>query len=147
MKFLQCTAAATLIALLAGCATGPQGPTHNDILQSIGTMYVGKHVREVAGRYGVPQEQTEFSGQRIYLWHKSNQKTWTRPVESVTSGSIGESGPFGAAVPYIQRTSSQQSDTHSYQCTLEIYVDSNDVVRNVGMGGQMGACELFNPYR
>lgn len=139
--------ALALSSSLAGCATSAEGPSHNEIIQSIGTMYVGRHVSEVASRFGVPQQQTNFGGQRIYLWHTSNQKTWSSPMTTTTQGRVGESGPFGAAVPYTARTTYEQRDTRTYQCTLEVYVDASDIVRNIGMGGQMGACELFNPYR
>lgn len=147
MKCPARIAALLFLLSLAGCATTPSGPTIDELTRSIGDIYFGKNVREVAARYGIPHEQRDFQAQKVYIWRVTNQKTWRRPVESVTTGTVGRSGPFGSAVPYSMRTTSEQVDTQTYQCTLEMLVDPTEIVRNLKIHGQMGACEVLSPYR
>lgn len=138
-----------LILASAGCATTSPYPDPNTLTRSIGDLFVGRHVQDVAAMYGAPHSQQDLHGQKIYSWNANTTLHWRRSVQSNTSGSIGDQNryPYFRDVPYRQTTTTDQYVPTNYHCRLDVYVDDGGIVRNLGLFGKMGACNEFNPYR
>lgn len=137
------------ILSLAGCATPSPYPDANVLTRSIGDLFVGRPVQNVAARYGAPHTQQDFEGQKVYSWNANTTMHWRRPVQSTTSGSIGDQNryPYYRDVPYRQTTTTDHYVATDYHCRLDVYVSPDGIVRNIGLVGKMGACNEFNPYR
>lgn len=136
-----------LAAGAAGCESviNPQGPAVRDVTQSIGDRYVNRPVQDIAARYGIPDEQTEFQGERVYTWHFATNRQWRRPVETTTAGTIGDPSRPWAQVPYHQTTTAISTETTRYECRMDVYVRPDGTIRTLGLHGQVGACETLTP--
>ena len=135
-----------MVACLAGCTTTTPAASGDYMLKAIGDTYVGRPVTDMAARYGVPHEQKQFGGQRIYQWHANNQLQYRQPVSSTTQGTISGTTALDPSVRYRSRTTSDQVISTPVSCTLTAYANDRDEVVTVGMNGKLGACDLFNPF-
>lgn len=130
-----------LILLLGGCASyGPQISTFDEVSNAL-AVYAEQPVEKLAQRFGIPHQQTEFMGQRVFIWHTDRQ--WTRyvPTTSTTTGTVGGL----AGVPYAETTRSEQRVTSQWHCALEVTVDPQGLVSQIGLRGNQGACSNFMP--
>ena|SRR5690606_18442080 len=138
-----------LVLGVASCATTSDIPEPEWLLNTVGGMYVGRPVQEIAARYGAPHTQQDFQGEKIYSWHANTTMQWRRPVQSTTTGRIGDESqyPWARSVPYRQTTTTDQLVGTNYHCRMDVYVQPDGTIRTLGFFGKMGACKEFNPYR
>jgi hypothetical protein len=133
--------------LLAGCA-GPQvsNPDFDGLMWHVQQSFAHKPVLQMAGRYGVPHEQSEFEGHRIYRWHTSREFTRMVPQRTTTVGAIqNPAEPWGQPIPFTYASTSQREASQTWHCTLTAWVDKAGTVVNAGVEGNWGACEQFYP--
>ena len=149
MKELKVYALVLAMVGVSGCASTSDIPDAGWLVQTVGDMFVGRSVTDMAATYGVPHAQQDFEGKKIYSWHANTNMQWRRPVTSTTVGTIGDETryPWARNVPYQQTTTTDQYISTSYRCRLDAYVSQDGIVRNIAFDGKMGACKEFNPYR
>ena len=146
MKLAVVTAA--LAVSLSGCASYPNIPEPQELLQTVGDMYVGGPVQALAARYGMPHAQQQFQGETVYSWFADTTMQWRRPIQSTTQGQVGDPTQWPwTTVPYRQTTVTNSYESQSYHCRMDVYVKPDGTVRTLGFFGKMGACNEFNPYR
>jgi hypothetical protein len=134
-------------ALAAGCA-GPQvsEPDFDGLLWHVGQRFAHKPVMEMAGRYGVPHEQSEFEGHRIYRWHTNREFRRMVPTTATTTGAIqNPAAPWGQPIPFAYSTHGQREASETWHCTLTAWVNQAGTVVNAGVEGNWGACETMYP--
>lgn len=105
---------ATMIAALVGCAA--------DRLSNDVKPYVGRDVHELAGRLGSPGGKREATGDLVYVW-------------SVDSEGV---------LPTTSATGDTRSGaTAHYECTLEVTVNAQNVIRSYQVEGSNAGCAAF----
>lgn len=136
------------VLLATGCVSqGEYIPTQPEIMNSL-APFMGMPVEQVVAAFGMPQEQTELMGKKVFIWYSTREWGTTLPqtVTSTTSGVVG-SLPY-AQIPYTSSTTYQyeQSVSQQISCTMEIYLDEAGVVINFGIRGKAAACKAFYLY-
>jgi hypothetical protein len=101
-----------------GCATARLS---NDV-----KPYVGRHIHELVARLGDPTGKRETTGDRVYVW-------------SVTSEGVlpSGSGTEGASTSVI---------TVQHECTLEVTVSAENVIRGYQVEGSDAGCAAFRRH-
>jgi hypothetical protein len=103
---------------LSGCAILGPPPAHvipKDQVLAGYRAYAFRPVSELVQRVGAPAGSTVVAGSKVYLWEQNSN---TAAID-----------PRLAPVPL--------------HCELQVFVDSKELVQNVFLNGNDGACELF----
>lgn len=105
-----------VLAVTSGCVT------FGSIEKNIQSRYVGKPADVAIDSLGYPTAERTILGRKVL--------TWTVGRSLPTLGSL----PSGQVVI---------TGSASYSCTLDLELDSANVVTKYGLSGQLGACEAF----
>lgn len=135
-----------LLTISAGCASTSTIPEPYELRAALNARYLGKPIQEVAARFGIPNEQMNFEGTKVYIWHRANTMYFNENTTSTTRGHVGDlsSAPW-TQVPYAETTQSTQKVAHGLKCALQVGVDDAGRVKGIYPVGQMGACQMFMP--
>jgi hypothetical protein len=112
---MRLIALAMTAAALLGCATARLS---NEV-----KPYVGRDFHELAARLGGPTGKRETTGDRVYVWSTTSEGVL--PTGSGTEGS---------------RTS---TITVQHECTLEVTVSAENVIRSYQVDGSDAGCAAF----
>ena len=77
-------ATVVIVATVSGCAT--------NVMNGIMGSWLGSSINEVQGQWGYPDEQREFNGQTLYIWH--NDDSFTMPAQTTVNGTVNAWGGF-----------------------------------------------------
>ena len=116
------------VILLNGCVSQNMTKGLNNL--------VGKHIRAAVERLGYPDAKREMLGDTIYLWGKSQNTVVPMSSVSTTTGSIGSYPMYGT-------TTSTNYVPVNYNCTIQIIVDSNEIIKSWSWSGNMGGCSSY----
>ena len=115
------------IGFISGCSTN----TMNGIMSS----WEGQHIDSVISRWGYPDEQRDFRGRTLYIWH--HNKSYYMPQSSTTTGSV-----YGSSI-YAQ-TYTTGGYTIQGSCTRILEVDQQGyIVRWEWNGNNCPFMEVF----
>ena len=115
------------IGFISGCSTN----TMNAIMSS----WEGQHIDSVISRWGYPDEERDFRGRTLYIWH--HDKSYYMPQSSTTTGSL-----YGSSI-YAQ-TYTTGGYTMQGSCTRILEVDQQGyVVRWEWNGNNCPFMEVF----
>jgi hypothetical protein len=84
--------------------------------------YVGRDIHELSARLGNPTGQQETTGDRVYVWSTSS--------EGVMPKGTGSEGTI----------------TVEHECTLEVTVSAENVIRNYQVEGSDAGCAAFRRH-
>ena len=115
---MRLTLMATMTAFLVGCAI--------DRLSNDVKPYVGADIHEFVVRLGSPTGKQETTGDLIYVWSADSEG-----VPPTTSDAAGTRN--GTA-------------TANYECTLEVTVDVQKVIRSYQIEGSHAGCAAFRRH-
>jgi hypothetical protein len=105
--------AAFTVLLLSACATET---VMNGIMQS----WSGAKLNDAVSQWGYPNEQLDFNGRKLYVWHYN--KSVTMPATTYTTGSVGPYGNFSAT------STTTGGNTFQGGCDRVLEVDGNGTV-------------------
>lgn len=118
---------------LTGCVTWSQ---FDDGLNAL----VGQPINAAIAKIGYPNTEQIIAGQKVYRWGTSSQGLISMPSQTTTIGSVGTGLGYR---PYTATTYGSTMVPVSYQCTLTIVADEQEVIRNYGYDGNLGGCERY----
>lgn len=118
---------------LTGCATWGQ-------LDEGLTALVGKPVTAAIEKIGYPNTEQTIAGRKLYRWGSSSQGVISMPTQTTTTGSVGTGLGYR---PYTATTYGNAMVPVSYQCTLTLVVNAQDVIIDYGYDGNLGGCERY----
>ena len=72
---------------LSGCAT-------TSVMNGIMSSWDGENIEAVTAQWGYPDEQREFNGKKLYVWH--HNKGFYMPATTNTTGTVNPYGGFKA---------------------------------------------------
>jgi hypothetical protein len=84
--------------------------------------YVGRDFHELAARLGGPTGKRETTGNRVYVWSVSSEGVM--PTGADTKGTI----------------------TVEHECTLEVTVDAENIIRDYQIEGSDAGCASFRRH-
>jgi len=86
-------------------------------------LYVGRNIHELSERLGKPTGEQETTGDRVYVW-------------SISSEGVMPKGP-----PGVEGTMTVQRE-----CTLEVTISAENVIRSYQVEGSDAACADFHRH-
>jgi len=95
-----------ILVFLAGCSTTQ---TMNGIMSS----WEGSNINDVVSQWGYPQEEKEFQGRKLYIWH--HNKSAYIPQTTTTTGNV-----YGNSIYATSSSTGGYSIHGSCQRTLEV---------------------------
>jgi hypothetical protein len=84
--------------------------------------YVGRDIHELTARLGKPTGERETTGDRVYVW-------------SISSEGVMPKGTGGEGIITVQR-----------ECTLEVTVSAENVIRTYQVEGSDAGCAAFRRH-
>lgn len=135
---------ALLFLLLTGCASTSMYPEPEDLIGTLRATYIGQDASYVRARFGPPASWfTGPDGRKVVEWGQATTATYSEPVRTSTTGSIGD--PLWGTVPYRQTSTSSRDVQEGYECVMQVALEPDGTVHNIGLVGKMGACYRFMP--
>lgn len=127
--------AISVVALLslAGCVSWSQ---FDDGLNAL----VGRPISAAFGKIGYPNNEQTIAGRKIYRWGSSSQGMITMPTQTTTTGSVGNGLGYR---PFTATTYGSAMIPVSYQCTLALSVNSQEIITGYSYDGELGGCEPY----
>jgi len=83
--------------------------------------FVGRDIHELYARFGNPTGEQETSGDRVYVW-------------SISSEGVMPKGTGDGTIT-VQR-----------ECTLEVTVNAENIIRSYQVEGSDAGCTAFHPH-
>jgi hypothetical protein len=78
---------AVCCVVLSSCAT-------RSVMDGIMSSWEGTNIDSVVAQWGYPDEQREFNGKKLYVWH--HNKGFYMPATTNTTGTVSSTGQFNA---------------------------------------------------
>lgn len=98
---------------LSGCAT-------TSIMDGIMSSWSGESIESVTAQWGYPDEQREFNGNKLYVWH--HNKGFYLPSTTTTTGTVNAYGGINAT------STTTGGNTINGNCDRILEVDSKGTV-------------------
>jgi hypothetical protein len=115
--------------VLAACTT------FDDIEAGL-TSLEGRPLSAAVSKLGFPDEEREIAGQKVYIWASARSGSYTVPQTNTGYGWAG-----GRPFTYTYQTQQVQSFNHS--CVIRVMTDSNGLIVNWDVEGNIGGCERY----
>ncbi|MCC7097861.1 MAG: hypothetical protein IT472_11880 [Thermomonas sp.] len=74
MNTIKKAVASILLIGIVGCANRPFIPAPTWLIFTVRDMYVGRPLQDIVAKYGAPDAQQDFQGEKIHIWHANT--TW-----------------------------------------------------------------------
>lgn len=131
MKKAICISA--IAATLSGCATWGQFDTGLNTL-------IGKPVSLAVDVLGYPSGEREIVGMHLIQWGRSSQGFMpvSTPIQSY--GTVATPRGFGSFSTTTMQTSMVPV---SYNCSITLQVDANNIVTGYNYEGNLGGCRTY----
>tara|TARA_B110000305_G_C19016817_1_gene437483 strand:- start:54 stop:491 length:438 start_codon:yes stop_codon:yes gene_type:complete len=97
---------------------------------------LGKSMNHAINLLGMPNAERTIRGQKIYAWGHSF--TYSKPSTSNSTSSGTIDGEWVSI-----NTSTTSYTPTNLSCSIELYVNSKDIVTNYMYDGNAGACENY----
>ncbi len=93
----------------------------------------GKPITTAVSVLGYPDGQQEFGGDKIYIWSRNFQSSYTLPQTATTTGYVGNTPVYGTTTYY-------QTHTANYSCKIKLAVGPDDRIKHWEYQGNPGGC-------
>lgn len=100
----------------------------------------GEHIDTAINYLGMPDEEQQIAGRKVYVWGHQNSGSYTTPVTQNHSYTA-----YGYGGPYTARgtTTSYVTQNYNYVCTIKLIVNKKDIIQSSEYEGNEGGCEYF----
>jgi hypothetical protein len=113
---------------LSGCVTSRM----NDGLSDL----VGLDVDAAVAVLGYPDGQREMMGDTLYIWSSNHNVVLPMATTTTTTGNFG-------GVPYYGSTTGMGYMPANLNCTIQLAVGPNKVIKSWQWNGNMGGCQPY----
>ena len=120
----------SLLIFFSGCMSF-------DVLDAELPKYKGRHIDDLVAKLGYPTAEQKIMGKTVYIWNTSSQFVTTTPTTSTSTGYVGSKSVNVTNTTY-------QTNVSQVSCTIRIFVDENNIVRNGDYTGNNGACFTYS---
>lgn len=125
MKRSTLTAALFVVLFLPGCVM-------TNMEEGLNALN-GKPITTAVSVLGYPDGQQAFGGDKVYIWSRNFQGSYTLPQTATTTGYIGNTPVYGT-------TTYNQTHTANYNCQIKLAVGPDDRIKHWEYQGNPGGC-------
>ena len=122
-------------ALLLAAAIGLSGCVSDQLNQGL-TGLVGRPIDFAVQRLGYPNAQREILGDTLYIWSTNRAGVMPILTNQTTTGLVGN-------VPVTGTTSGLAYVPVQYDCTIEIAVTAEKIIKSWRWEGNLGGCQPY----
>jgi hypothetical protein len=123
---------AIVLLVLTLCLSGCVARHMNEGLNKL----LGQNVQVAIDHVGYPDTQRTMLGHTIYVWGRSQSGVMPIFNSGTTTGMIGDA-------PVSTTTTSTDFVPVNYNCTIQLAVDSDQIIKSMQWAGNAGGC---SPY-
>lgn len=123
------------VAVLLACLLSLGGCVFQNMTKGLDALK-GQNIQVAVNELGYPDGQRTMLGHTIYVWGRSEDTVLPTFNTSTTNGMIGNTPVYGT-------TTTTNLIPVNYNCTIQIMVDSNNIIQSWQFTGNRGGCSAY----
>lgn len=101
----------------------------------------GRHIDTAIKYLGLPDNEQQIAGRKVYVWGHQNNGSYIRPVTTPTT--YTSYSPYGGSYVTYGRNTSYVTESYNYTCTIKVVVNNKDIIQSSEYSGNEGGCQYY----